>query len=163
MPWILLAMVALLVIGLGWKVRAMGRLLSAEHFRAIHAGIAQAMAVAPGKPEALRDPKDATTFLTPAGLAFAVTLTEEQGTHVLHISFSQPKGILSLAVASRIAGMVVVMLSKNQAELSPRVSQAGVFHLQLRLAAPTVVVNPFDQVLPIVARQSPAVPFVPAP
>jgi hypothetical protein len=165
MGWILLAIVALLVLLLVlvifWKARDVGRLLSPEHFRAIHAGIEQAVTLALGKPGATPDLEDGTAFLTPRELAFAVTLTDEQGTYVLHVSFSRPNGILSMAVASRIAGLVVVMLSRNQAELSPHVSRAGVFHLQFRLASPTIVVNPLDQVLPIVASQSPAVPFVP--
>jgi hypothetical protein len=128
------------------RIRFYRRQLSEASFRAFHDGLSRALQAAKVKAEGPPSVEDGSAFVTEAGIAGAVTLsTDEQGCHLLHISLSQPGGIITRAVACHVGFLVVATLEGNTCELSPYFTGSGVHHLVFRLPSRDVIARPFAE------------------
>jgi len=126
------------------RVRLYGRMFSEAHFREVHQRFAAAVQTTTAAwrapvTEARAEAGDA--FVTSAQLAIAVTASDSNGRHLLHVSLSQATGYTTAAVANRFGFFLITMLNQNKLELDLFFTPSGVHHLvfasdveQLRVA-----------------------------
>ncbi len=115
------------------KQRYYGRMFAEAHFREVHGKFLAALRKAEerrGLDEA-PSPDNGTAFLSSAGLAVAVTVSEKDGRQTAHVSLSQPGTVTTSTVAGRFGFFLLTALKANRLELFPFFTDSRVHHLIL--------------------------------
>lgn len=151
MGWITLAIIGIpvgaVIVFVRSRARYYQRMFSEEHLREVYEQFVAL--VEKLSPAAAEPPPDPPAFLTSAGLVVVVTREPARGDEPasMHISFSQPGGPTTMAVASRFGFLLLATLQGNEVEVVPYYTQARIYHLSIQHPRSSLELVPLDQVL----------------
>jgi hypothetical protein len=136
MPWLILGIAVALALAVlvAQRAKYYGRLFSEAHFREVYDEFVPALG-------------SGRAFVTSAGLAIAVTVTEADDHRVLHVSLSQASGYTTTAIAGRFGFFLVAILNRNKMKLDPFFTRSRVHHLVFAAPAAPLEINDFDNVI----------------